>query len=56
MLQPLYADIACGVLQGSILSLLLFNINIDDMLFEKDECDIVIYADDNTAQKGDSDL
>ena len=43
-----YANIACGVPQGSILGPLLFNINICNMFFEKYECDIASYADDNT--------
>ena len=43
-----YAHIACGIPQGSILGLLLFNINICDMFFEKYEYDIASYADDNT--------
>ena len=51
-----YANIACGVPQGSILGPLLFNINICDMLFEKYECDIASYADDNTSHTYDSDL
>ena len=51
-----YANIACGVPQGSILGPLLFNINICDMFFEKYECDIASYADDNTPHTYDSDL
>ena len=50
------ARIACGVPQGSILSPLLFNINMCDMFFEKYECDIASYADDNTPHTYDSDL
>ena len=51
-----YANIAYGVLQGSILGPLLFNINICDMVFEKYECDIASHADDNTPHTFDSDL
>ena len=50
-----YADIACAVLQGSILRPLLFNINVCDMFFEKCVCDIASYADDNTPNTYDSD-
>ena len=51
-----YANIACEVRQGSILGPLLFNINICDMFFEKYECDIASYADDNTPHIYDLDL
>ena len=43
-----YAHMACGVLQGSTLGPLLFNINICDIFFEKYKCDIASCADDNT--------
>ena len=43
-----YPNIACGVLQGSILGPLLFNINICNIFFEKYEYDVASYADDNT--------
>ena len=43
-----YVNTACGVSQASILCPLHFNINICDMFFEKCECDIASYADDNT--------
>ena len=37
-----------GVPPGLILGLLLFNINICDLLFIIEDCDIANYADDNT--------
>ena len=40
----------------SILGPLLFNINMCDMFFEKCECDIASYDDDNTFHRYDSDL
>ena len=52
----LYPHIACGIPQGSMLGPLLFNINMCDMFFEKYECDIASYADDNTPHTYDSDL
>ena len=51
-----YAHIACGVPQGSILGPLLFNINLCDRVFEKYECDIASYADDNAPHRYNSDL
>ena len=51
-----YANIAHEVPQGSISGLRLLNINICDMFFEKYECDIASYADDNTPHTYDSDL
>ena len=48
--------IACGVPQGSILRPFSFNINICDMVFEKYECDIASYTDDNTPHTYDPDL
>ena len=51
-----FADITCGVPQGSILGDLLFSVNICDMIFTKYECDIAGYADDNTPHPSDSDL
>ena len=43
-----YSEITYGVPQGSILDLLLFNIYICDIFFDKIECDIASYGDDNT--------
>ena len=43
-----WADISCGVPQGSILGPLLFNIYLNDIFFFLKECDIANYADDNT--------
>ena len=43
-----YSKIIYGVPQGSILSPLLFNTYIGGIFFEKIECDIASYADDNT--------
>ena len=51
-----YIHIAFGVPQGSTLDPSLFNINMCDMFFEKYECDIASYADDNTPHTYDSDL
>ena len=51
-----YAHIACGVLQGSILGSHLLNISMCDMLFEKYECDMASYTDDNTPHKYGSDV
>ena len=43
-----YSEIRHGVPHGSILGPLLFNIYICDIFFDKIECDIASYADDNT--------
>ena len=51
-----YAHVACGVQRWSILGPLVFNINICDLFFQKYECDIGSYADDNTSHTYDSDL
>ena len=51
-----YANTTCEVLLRSILGRLLFNINFSNMFFEKYECDIASYADDNTTHMYDSDL
>ena len=51
-----FADIAFELPQGAILDPLLFNIKICEMFFEKYECDIASYADDNTPYACDSDL
>ena len=42
------SNIEYGVLQGSILGLLLFNINIIDLFYECEENFIANYADDTT--------
>ena len=51
-----YVHIACGVPQGLILGFLLFSIKIYDRFFEKYECDVANYADDNTPHTNDSDF
>ena len=42
-----FAEILFGVLQGSILEPLLFNIYICDLFIENSDIDIANYADDN---------
>ena len=42
-----WRDILLGVPQSSILGLLLLNIDICDLFFIIDDCDIANYADDN---------
>ena len=43
-----WANIVKGIPQGSILSLLLFNIFINDLLFFLVKCEICYFADDNS--------
>ena len=51
-----YFEVACGVTQGPILGLLLFNIKICDMFFEKYQSDTVSQANDNILHTYHSDL
>ena len=51
-----FAEILFGVLQGSILRPLLFNIYICDLFIENSDIDIADYADDNTPYTCSSDL
>ena len=51
-----YSEITYGVLQGSILRPLLFNVCICDIFFDIIECNIASYADDNTPYNFDFNL
>ena len=43
-----WTNIVKGIPQGSILSLLLFNIFINDLFFFLAKCEICCFADDNS--------
>ena len=51
-----FAEMLFGVLQGSILRPLLFNIYVCDLFIENSDIDIANYADDNTPYTCSSDL
>ena len=55
-IQSNYADISCGVPQGSILGPLLFLIYINDMAFVSTQLFSVLFADDTNMFGTDNDL